>query len=105
MSPTKKHGKWCVTARLLRSRWRRTMAFLKCTKEVDMQPQESEENVFGENDGSSYSATLRQEGGVWYCSSFVVDEHNILLNGETWPTRETALQAIRRIASGDRAPL
>ncbi|MEG0002614.1 MAG: hypothetical protein RR720_12260 [Comamonas sp.] len=70
-----------------------------------MQSEAPEENVFGENDGSSYSATLRHADGVWYCTSFVVDEHNILLNGETWPSREAALDALRRIASGDRAPL
>lgn len=70
-----------------------------------MQSEVPEENVFGESDGSSYSATLRHADGVWYCASFIVDEHNILLNGETWPTREAALDAIRRIASGDRAPL
>ncbi len=64
-----------------------------------------EENVFGEHDGSSYSATLCQSNGVWYFSSFVVDEHNVLLNGETWPTREAAIEAIRLIASGDRASL
>lgn len=70
-----------------------------------MQSEGPEENVFGEHDGSSYSATLGQSEGVWYCSSFVVDEHNILLNGETWPTRDAALEALKRIASGDRAPL
>lgn len=79
--------------------------FSDMRKEVCMQSEQPEENVFGEHDGSSYSATLGQADGVWYCSSFVVDEHNILLNGETWPTREAALDAIRRIASGDRAPL
>lgn len=70
-----------------------------------MQSEVPGEQVFGESDGSTYSATLCQADGVWYCSSFVVDEHNILLNGENWPTREAALDAIRRIASGDRAPL
>lgn len=64
-----------------------------------------EENVFGEHDGSSYSATLCQSNGAWYFSSFVVDEHNVLLNGETWPTREAAIAAIRLIASGGRASL
>jgi len=70
-----------------------------------MQSEVPEENVFGESDGSSYSATLRHADGVWYCANLLVDEHNILLNGETWRTREAALDAIRRIASGDRAPL
>lgn len=68
-----------------------------------MQSKTPEENVFGEHDGSTYSATLRQAQGIWYFTHFVVDEHNILLNGETWPTREAAIEAIRLIASGGRA--
>lgn len=80
------------------------MAFLQHEKEVTMQSEIPGEHVFGENDGSTYSAMLCEDNGVWYCSSFMVDEHNILLNGETWPSREAALEAVRRIASGDRAP-
>ena len=62
-----------------------------------------EENVFGEHDGSTYSATLCFGNSGWYFSSFVVDEHNIRLD-ETWPTREEAMEAIKLMASGDRKP-
>lgn len=68
-----------------------------------MAPRTEEENVFGEHDGSTYSATLCHGKGGWYFTNFVVDEHNIRLD-ETWPTREEAVEAAGLIASGDRKP-
>ncbi len=66
-----------------------------------MQPSIPEENVFGEHDGSTFSATLCHGNGGWYFSRCVVDEHNMRIEA-TWPTRDEAMEAVRLMASGDR---
>ena len=68
-----------------------------------MQPSIPEENVFGEHDGSTFSATLCHGPGGWYFSRFVVDEHNMRIEA-TWPSRDEAMEAVRLMASGDMKP-
>lgn len=63
-----------------------------------------EENVFGEHDGSTYSATLREQSGRFYCSNLVIDGHNTPVTHNGWDTREEAMQALDEIASGARKP-
>lgn len=63
-----------------------------------------EENVFGEYDGSTYSATLREQSGRFYCTNLVVDGHNTPVSHNGWDSREEAMQALDEIASGGRKP-
>ena len=72
-------------------------------KEAPMQPSIPEENVFGEHDGSTFSATLCHGPSGWYFSRCVVDEHNMRIDA-TWPTRDEAMEAVKLMASGDRKP-
>jgi uncharacterized protein (UPF0276 family) len=63
-----------------------------------------EENVFGEYDGSTYSATLREQAGRYYCRNLVIDGHNTPVTNDGWASREEAMQALGEIASGVRKP-
>lgn len=63
-----------------------------------------EENVFGEYDGSTYSATLREQAGRYYCRNLVIDGHNTPVTNDGWASREEAMQALDEIASGARKP-
>lgn len=61
-----------------------------------------EENVFGESDGTSYSAVLgRTEQGGFTVRSLLVDGHNIPVKEAVWPSREQAVDAVRAYARGD----
>ena len=60
-----------------------------------------EENVFGEHDGSTFSATLCHGPSGWYFSRCVVDEHNMRIDAP-WPTGDGAVEAVRLRESGGR---
>lgn len=69
-----------------------------------MQDPHEEENVFGEHDGSTYSAILREQAGRYYCSNLIIDGHNTPVVNDGWASREEAMQALDEIASGARKP-
>lgn len=63
------------------------------------------EPVFGELDGSTYSALLtRSDDGRVRCTSFVVDGHTIALTQSSWGSREEAMAALAEMASGAQRP-
>lgn len=64
-----------------------------------------EENVFGEADGSSYSAVIgRTADGRVTLRSLLIDGHNVPILNAVWTSREEAVQAVRDYAQGDRRP-
>lgn len=66
-------------------------------------PSEQEENIFGESDGTSYSAVLgRTRQGQFTVRSLLVDGHNIPVSDAVLPSREQAVDAVRAYARGDR---
>lgn len=68
-----------------------------------MPDQCDEENVFGEADGSSYSAVLaRTPDGKFTVRSLLIDGHNMPVSGIRWPTRNEAVQEVRDCAQGNR---
>nr|WP_296022035.1 hypothetical protein [uncultured Acidovorax sp.] len=74
--------------------------------EVTHMPQEwEEENIFGEADGSSYSAVLgRSADGHFTLRSLLIDGHNVPVMNAAWPSREEAVQAVRDYAQGNQRP-
>jgi hypothetical protein len=64
-----------------------------------------EENIFGEADGSTYSAVLgRSTDGRYTVRSLLIDGHNVPVTNAVWSSREEAVQAVRDYARGDRRP-
>lgn len=64
-----------------------------------------EENIFGEADGSTYSAVLgRSTDGSYTVRSLLIDGHNVPVTNAVWSSREEAVQAVRDYARGDRRP-
>jgi hypothetical protein len=61
--------------------------------EVRMPDEWSEENVFGEADGSSYSAVLaRTQEGKFTVHRLLIDGHNVAVTDGPWPSRDEAVQ-------------
>lgn len=68
-----------------------------------MADESNEENIFGEADGSSYSAVLaRTPQGQFAVRRLQVDGHNLPVQDAAWPSREQAVQAVRDYAMGNR---
>ena len=80
---------------------RKTVVFL----EVCVADESDDENVFGEADGSSYSAVLaRTQEGKFTVRSLLIDGHNVAVAGGPWRSRDEAVQAVKDYAQGDRQP-
>jgi hypothetical protein len=70
---------------------------------MPMPSENVEENVFGEADGTSYSAVLAQtHDGRFTVRSLLIDGHNVPPSGATWASRDEAIQGVRAYAQGDR---
>lgn len=70
-----------------------------------MADESDDENIFGEADGSTYTAVLtRTPEGQFAVQRLQVDGHNVPVKNVAWPSREQAVQAVRDYAMGDRKP-